>query len=62
MTDTAPDLKPCPFCGEKPEAKADHTTEQCHAVPCSTCGFWLSDDDAEWSCITAWNTRAMAPQ
>lgn len=57
MTDQ-PSLLPCPFCGGEAEAKSDHTVEQSHFVFCKSCRLTIVDDDAPWSCLAYWNTRA----
>jgi len=56
-----PELKPCPFCGDKdPLVEADEVDDgmsvvRCIGVRCGIrVGFFMSEDEA----ITAWNTRA----
>jgi Lar family restriction alleviation protein len=67
---TAPDLKPCPFCGGDKNVicKTDYDGRDAYAVSCRyhEChgaiftlgyGYFSNKDDA----IAAWNTRAVDP-
>jgi Lar family restriction alleviation protein len=61
---SAPELKPCPFCGGEAVYYIDHTTECCDSVYCQTCGAAVSDFDLEGpqgSCVELWNRRAPDP-
>lgn len=50
---TAPELKPCPFCGEKMPPHDDTSWVRCYGCGAET-GWRPTGDEA----ITAWNTRA----
>lgn len=59
---SAPELKPCPFCGGEARYQIDHTTEERNSVWCGKCDFGMFDPDDTGSVVTAWNTRAdLAP-
>ncbi len=52
---TAPELKPCPFCGGKPYL-ANVEMVGCAYVVCTDCRM-QSDDMSKERAIAAWNTR-----
>lgn len=59
MTKDAPELKPCPFCGDSPYYKAE--TKKDHAyIGCADCGFFL--ETMNETLIPTWNTRATSAQ
>jgi len=52
------ELKPCPFCGAKPQVWKDKNAAY-HRVVCSNtkCGLAATLIDTKEAAITAWNTR-----
>ena len=53
---TAPELKPCPFCGGKPYL-ANVAMVGCAYVVCTDCRA-QGDDASQEGAIAAWNRRA----
>lgn len=56
---SAPELKPCPFCGGKPYL-ANVAMVGCAYVVCTDCRM-QSDDGGEDRVVAAWNRRADMP-
>jgi len=56
---TAPELKPCPFCGGKPYL-ANVEMVGCSYVVCTDCRA-QGDDATKEGAIANWNARASAP-
>ena len=54
---SAPELKPCPFCGGEADIDHDHTVEENHAYGCRICSVWFDTFNAD-DAISAWNRRA----
>jgi Lar family restriction alleviation protein len=57
---SAPELKPCPFCGEAAEFKRLGDRRASTIVSCTYCGASLECGE-EWDHGSAWNTRADLP-
>lgn len=52
-------LKPCPFCGQKPEILGDGTHDV-FGVHCKQCDYELGYFDTTEEAAEAWNTRSQA--
>lgn len=63
MTDTVPDLLPCPFCGTVPNAPFDVSDKgdpEWWAICCHKCDVNTNIDRASLEqAVEAWNTRAI---
>lgn len=55
---TAPELKPCPFCGQRAETQEYGTRTEVWAVWCVECRSQMESLSTEAEAIAAWNTRA----
>jgi Lar family restriction alleviation protein len=57
---SAPELKPCPFCGEAASMRDDTYHKTAVFISCGTLGCFGSDqwDEEEADAVKAWNTRA----
>ena len=54
------ELKPCPFCGGKPEFLPNKENSVPWGIKCSVCGI---KNEGHWSyndAVNTWNTRAVA--
>ena len=57
-------LKPCPFCGDKPELMNTYDKGDPYRqiyVYCSRCGFQGNQEQTEEEAVKRWNTRYLTP-
>lgn len=54
---TAPDLKPCPFCGHRAETQEYGMRTEVWAVWCVECKAQMESISTKAEAIAAWNTR-----
>uniref|UniRef100_UPI003D487EB2 Lar family restriction alleviation protein n=1 Tax=Escherichia coli TaxID=562 RepID=UPI003D487EB2 len=51
------DIKPCPFCGKKPDYWEDTHYQDRHVITCGWCGAEKRSEYGYDSVLRDWNTR-----